>query len=460
MEMYLKDEVLGQIAETGGNIAQFVSYAPNGIQRFVRVRDVPVGYAFASVKDAVDALRATGAEFVNIRSFLPGKPDGNPFIMGRKAKLVTSEQVAEKALELMSQGYYVILNEEIDIFDGGFSGVLLGNVAEFAPMDVPRCVEKPGCAVLSRLKMLDMARTMYHQRINIPYGREYRVEYSVHPSPVGYYRAHQIVWQVERTTHGKEIPEPKPFWPNRMSEQMGDKPYGLFIAHLYGFLVPKTMVVSRIIPPFEFGVLTGSPETCWRRTAPKVQQPGLFTTKRGQIDPFALMVKEDPDGSRIAALLFQDDVEAVYSGAAITDAARGVIIEGKSGHGDDFMVGSAVPESTLPDHVTDAVLNIWEKACEVFGSVRFEWCYDKTGTLWIVQLHVGQSASIGNVIFPGEPSRFEVFEVSRGLEELRTLADRAQTEGFGVIVKGNVGITSHFGDILRRKSVPSRLERS
>lgn len=455
----LKDQALDGIVEHGGNIAQFVSFAPDGAQRYVRIRDISPSHRFASIEEAADEILKRGAPFVNIRSFLEEKPDGNPFFMGRKHNLKTPAQIAQKTRELLAQGFHVILNEEIDVMDGGFSGVLLGNVAEFATRDVPRCVEKPGCAVLPRLVMLDFARRVYTRRINIPYDRGYRVEFSVHPAPVGYAREHQIIWQIEKTERGRETPEPTPYWPNRVSEDMGDKAFGLLVASIYGFWVPYTKVVGRFIPPFEFGEKTWSPEPCWRRTCPKTQQPGLFTTKHGQIDPFALMQEEDPQAMQIAAIIFQDDVEATHSGAAITDSTGNVIIEGKAGHGDDFMRGAGTPDSGLPDHVRDAVHSIWEKACTAFGPVRFEWCYDKTGSVWIVQFHVGQSKSVGNVIYPGEPKHFEVFAVSSGLEALRPLAVRAGEEGFGIILQGNVGITSHFGDLLRRNQIPSRLER-
>lgn len=441
-----------------GNVAQFVSFAPDGTQRFTRIRGISPSHRFADIEEAADTILKTGAPFVNIRSFLPEKPDDNPFFMGRKHGLKTPVQIAEKARELLAQGFHVILNEEIDIMDGGFSGVLLGNVAEFATRDVPRCVEKPGCAVLPRLTALEFARVVYSHRVNIPYDRSHRVEFSVHPGPVGYGRQHQIIWQIEQTERGRELPEPRPYWPNRVSSDMGDKAYGLLIAHLYGLLVPRTHVVGRLIPPFWFGEPTDSPEPCWRRTCPKVQQPGLFTTKHGQIDPYALMQNEDPDATQIAAMIFQDDIQATHSGAAITDAAGDVIIEGKAGRGDDFMVGTGGP-SDLPEHVTDGVRNIWEKTCGALGSIRFEWCYDKTGSVWIVQFHVGQSASVGNVIYPGEPKHFEVFKVGSGLEALRPIAVKAKKEKFGIILKGNVGITSHFGDLLRRNQIPSRLER-
>jgi len=455
--MIFKDEMLNCITEKGGNVAQFVSFAPDGSQRYMRIRGVLPNYHFDNIGEAVAAILRTGVSYINIRSFLPDKPDGNPFFMGRQG-LETVEKISCKVQELLSQGFYIIVNEEVDINDGGFSGVLLGNVAEFATRDVPRCVEKPDCAVLPRLKMLDFARVIYGHRINIPYERRYRVEFSVHPGPVGYGKEYQIIWQIESTERGQEIPEPKLFWPNRVSKDIGDKGYGLLMAHLYNFLVPRTKVVGRVIPPFEFGETTGSPEPCWRRTCPIIQQPGLFTTKHGQIDPFALMQKEDPDGSRIAAILFQDNVDSVYSGAAITDAAGGVIIEGIAGHGDEFMIGKNAPETNLPEHVKDAVKNIWEKACIVFERpVRFEWCYDKTGTVWIVQFHIEQSSSIGNVIYPGEPQRFVVFKIEAGLEKLRVLAQQAKEEQFGVILEGRVGITSHFGDILRRYQIPSRI---
>ncbi len=457
--MYLKDEMLDRIALQGGNVAQFASFAPNGTPRFARIRRIAESWRFADVEKAADAILRTGAPYVNIRSFLSDKPDGNPFVMGRQG-FETPQKIAAKAHELLTQGFYLIVNEEIDVNDGGFSGVLLGNTAEFATRDVPRCVEKPGCAALPRQAMLDLARIMYGCRVNIPYDRSYRVEFSVHPSRVGYHRQHQIIWQFEKTEHGGDIPEPKPHWPNRISVDMGDKAYGLLMAHLYKLRVPRTLVIARAIPPFAFGEETGSPETCWRRTCPRIQQPGLFTTKHGQIDPFALMHAEDPDGTKIAAMIFQDDVEAVYSGAAATDAVGHVIIEGKAGNGDDFMIGVRGPDANLPEYVRDAVRGVWERACSLFGPVCLEWCYDKSGTLWIVQFHVGQSASIGDIIYPGEPNRFEIFEVRRGLPELRLLIARAEQEGFGVVLKGGVGITSHFGDVLRRNRIPSRLERS
>ena len=68
-------------------------------------------------------------------------------------------------------------------------------------------------------------------------------------------------------------------WPNRFSEFIGDKAFGLLLAHLFDFPVPFTTVVSRYIAPFCFGVSTGSGET-WIRTSPRVAAPSNSAERR------------------------------------------------------------------------------------------------------------------------------------------------------------------------------------
>jgi hypothetical protein len=41
---------------------------------------------------------------------------------------------------------------------------------------------------------------------------------------------------------------------------------------------------------------------------------------------------------------------------------------------------------------------------------------------------------------------------------LRLLIPRAQHESSGIILVGQVGVTSHFGDVLRKAQIPSRIE--
>lgn len=459
--MLLKDQKLDEIVQRGGNVAQFVSFGPDGKKRYSRIRGTSPTHRFTSIERAIQAILDTGTRFVNIRSFKPNKPDGNPFFMGYKEKWASLADTADVVRSLISQGLHVIVNEDIPVNDGGFSGVMFGEIAEFAPCDTPRCVEGPGCAVLPRLTMMKLAHTVYGHHVSIPFPRGHRVEFSVHPGPVGYFRQCQLLWQQEE----KLIASPQQemfFWPNRYSRVMGDKAYGLLMAHLHGFRVPYCRVTGRIIPPFEFGEETGSREPRWVRSCPYIQKPGKHFTNHGWLDVIAMMQRQDPSGTEIASWLEQDCIDAQeggFSGAAITGADGKLIIEGTPGYGDRFMVGE-VSAKNLPEHVIDAVTHHWEQTFAVFGPIRFEWVYDTKNTMWFVQLHCGKSDSYGSVIYPGERDDWKQYYVTDGLEGLRKLLlHKDFPHRSGITLIGDVGITSHFGDILRRAHIPSRLER-
>lgn len=461
--MQLKDNVLDDLAGTGANVAQFVSFDPHGRQRFARVRGIDTSLVFSTPADAIRAIHATQSATsrnVNIRTFLPDKPDGNPFLYGPKHGFSNPEVAAEKLQALLAQGYYAIANETIDEGDGGFSGVLFGDLFEFASRDIPRCVEKPGCAALSRELACMLIRTVYGFDFSVPFSSEYRVECSVHPGCVGYRGERQIVWQAEHH-EGVGLPSaPQPSWPNRYSRDMGDKAFGLLIAHLLGFPVPATHVFGTILPYFAFGFGTRkwNGEEVWLRTCPREQQPGRFATRRGWHSPAELRQAEDPSGEHLASTILQEGVKAEYSGAAVTDADGDLIIEGKASYGDTFMVGEHRPE-LLPAIARDAITSLAHELQEKLGAVRFEWVFDGENP-WIVQLHVGASESSGSTIYPGNPETFIRFDVTRGLEELRVLVREFQGSGAGIVLVGEVGITSHFGDLLRRNKTPSRIERS
>ena len=91
--------------------------------------------------------------------------------------------------------------------------------------------------------------------------------------------------------------------------------------------------------------------------------------------------------------------------------------------------------------------------------MRFEWV-DDGETTWVVQLHRGATSTHDSTIVPGEPARYRRFRVDAGIDAFRSEVEAALKEGDGIILVGDVGITSHFGDVLRRARVPSRLERS
>ena len=122
------------------------------------------------------------------------------------------------------------------------------------------------------------------------------------------------------------------------------------------------------------------------------------------------------------------------------------------------MLGQAAPEE-LPRSVVEAVTELYGAAETTLGPVRMEWVFDGKD-VWVVQFHRGATRSYGGTIVPGEATRFRRFNVSDGVDALRAFASDVQSKGEGVVLVGNVGVTSHFGDILRRQGVPSKIARS
>jgi hypothetical protein len=185
--------------------------------------------------------------------------------------------------------------------------------------------------------------------------------------------------------------------------------------------------------------------------------PGKFTTRRGWADPFALMQQEDPTGELIPSVIWQGEVSASYSGACIGTPNGEPVIEGVVGFGDDFMVGNAGPVQ-LPEGVLLAVRKKYTDLSKTLGPVRFEWAIDDSGTVWVLQLHRGAHAVSPGVISEGTPDSWVKFDVTRGLPALREEIERMRGANTGIILQGNVGITSHFGDVLRKAQIPSYIE--
>jgi hypothetical protein len=297
-----------------------------------------------------------------------------------------------------------------------------------------------------------LLETVYRFRPPLEARSEVRTEFSVHPLRRGYRREHTIFWEEERVApvslHADVV------WPNRFSRLIGDKAFGLLVAHLLELPVPSTTVIPRGLPPFSFGIPTNTGET-WIRTCPVEQVPGRFTTHHGWLDPFALLCHEDREGEAIASVLAQEGVDAQYSGALVTGDSNRPILEGVRGSGEQFMLGRAAPER-IPDSVSGAVLDLYTQARAELGPVRFEWAYDGRRA-WILQLHRGVSATSQRTIYSGEAQVYHRFDVARGIEALRELVGEIEGTGEGVVLVGNIGITSHLGDILRRARIPSRL---
>lgn len=446
---FRKDESLDRLANLI-NVAQFVSFSPGRKikQEYSRVLGYSPNHVFSGLREAIDALMENSPEnSLNVRSFTPEDPRSNEFLYG----LTKGDEIEAAVNRISGMGLYVIVNETVDVNDGGVSGVCQGGTIEFAPDDTPRCVEKEGVASLPKSWAISMLEKIYGFPVAVDIGDEFRLEFSIHPKPRGWKNTHILGWELE-DIGGVQI-EPSISWPNRFSQLVGDKAFGLLIGAEIGVPVPRTTVISRRVAPFSFGGATGSPER-WIRTCPREQVAGKFTTHHGWLDPFTLLAKEDPNGDQIASVLSQDAVPAKYSGALIVGADGKSIIEGRRGEGEALMQGTVLPEQ-LPGYITDSVMELYATAYEKLGPVRFEWVYDGDRT-WIVQLHCGATETTASVLVPGEASQWRHFDVALGLEALRSeLCDLQPDEGLLLI--GQVGLTSHIADIVRKAGRPARL---
>ena len=446
---HLKDAILDRLA-TRANVAQFVSFGPGEKPqlRFAQVKDRR--FAFPdTVDEAVAALlHATGQ--VNVRSFDPHQPRSHEFLYG----LTETAAVVREVHRLAGDGLHTIVNETVDVHDGGVSGVAYGGVVEFAPDDTPRAVEKPGTAALPQRMALRLLERVYGFAPALNWGPQTRVEFSVHPLRRGLRSEHTIVWELEEGAPLSLTAEIA--WPNRFSRFLGDKVFGLLVADTVGLRVPLTRVFSRRVAPFQFGRSTGSGEY-WIRTAPAEQVPGRFTTRRGWTDPFALLAREDPSGTLLASVISQEGVDAAWSGAAAS-TQDGSTVEGVAGTGEAFMQGCAPPQE-LPRRVVDGVKRTLAVAVAEIGPVRLEWAHDGKH-VWVLQMHAGGIPGRGLEIYPGRGRVEHRFPVDQGLEALRALVEQLHGTQDGVVLVGSVGVTSHFGDVLRRAQIPSRIERA
>jgi hypothetical protein len=449
MTLY-KDEALDRLARSG-NVAQFIAFRPRAAggldQTTARVAGCQPNERFAGVREAAAALLSASAErTVNVRSYQPDDPHSREFVYG----IGSVDEVVGHLDRLGAQGLHLIINETVDVSDGGVSGVAQGDVIEFAPDDTPRAVEKPGAASLPRDMGLSILHTVYGFAPDLPGAPEDRVEFSIHPTPRGWRGTHTLLWEIEEGAGAREARPAR--WPNRFSRHVGDKAFGLLVADQLGLPVPSTTVIGRRVAPFSFGQPTGSNET-WLRTAPREPEPGLFTTTRGWRDPFTLLAVEDPDG-HIAAVIAQAGVRAAWSGAAIVSGDQRIIVEGRRGEGDLLMLGEALPEA-LPSRIEADVCKAHTRLSEVLGPVRIEWVHDGD-RVWIVQLHVGATGTTSTVVVGGEADCWIEFDAPSGLVGLRALLDAAPA-GAGVAIKGDVGLTSHIADLLRKAGRPARM---
>jgi hypothetical protein len=450
-ETYLrKDEALDMLADKM-NVAQFISFAPlkdKPVEQYSRISDELPNQQGRTILESVELLlRKSFDRSVNVRSYEPSSPQSREFIYGIK-----NAPEAVLAIERLSnEGLHTIINETIDVHDGGVSGVLMGDILEFSPDDTPRCVEKPGTASLPRYLGAELLSIVYGLKVDLDTPIDSRLEFSLHPQPCGWRNSRILAWEFssQQSINSKSCIS----WPNNFSKLIGDKAYGLLVAHILDLPVPFTTVIGRRIAPFSFGRETGL-TTNWIRTSPSVQEPGKYTTQQGWIDPFELLSAEDPQGTAISSVLCQRGVLQMYSGALIVGIDSQIIIEGKAGEGETFMLGTSTPEE-LPESVLRDVKALFARAKNSLGPIRFEWVHDGERA-WIVQLHVGATRSSADFITDFAAKHWQDFDVSKGLENLRIVVSKLPPDT-GIILSQRVGLTSHFADVLRRANVAAKM---
>jgi hypothetical protein len=446
-----KDESLDYLSRNAMNVAQFVSYTPETRgpkQGYSRVLGYDANVKFGDIRQAVATLLDKSADgSVNIRSYEKYDSKSRTFIYG-----LTRVDEAVSAVERLSgEGLHTIVNETINVNDGGVSGVLMGNVIEFAPDDTPRCVEKPGTASLPRGWGRELLAAVYRFPVDLAVPLASRLEFSLHPQPRGYAQTNTVTWEFAATAAGAIAPQLA--WPNKFSMLVGDKVFGLLVAHHIGLPVPLTSVITRRVAPFSFGRSTGSGET-WIRTAPPIAVPGKFTTHRGWIDPFRLLHDEDAGGNNLASVLSQEGVRPHFSGAMLITDDGELVVEGKYGEGESLMQGINLPVE-LPGEIVEDVRRLSRRAEAALGPVRIEWVHDGKHP-WVVQLHVGATTRKSVELNIGEAASWIDFDVAKGLVPLRALLDGLH-DGIGIRLNGRVGLTSHIAEVIRNSGIPARM---
>jgi hypothetical protein len=450
--MLFKDLILDALAEHG-NVAQFVSFGPHGEARFSRVAGFPPNHKFLSPSQGIETLlKKCRSGTVNVRTFVPERPKGEPLVADLKLDGALSVLASNR-----ESGKYSIINETIPITDGGVSGVLLGNIIEFAPWSTPKCVEKPGVCSLPVGLGKRMLSLVYGFDLDLNYDPNVRVEFSVHPIRQGLSNQHVILWEREEFLHF-DFPAPRPWWPNKFSELLGNKVFGLVVADLLGLRIPRTTVVAKHVAPFSFGKSTGTGEF-WYRTCPSIRYPGKYLTTFGWTDPFAAVPREEAQNCDdahfhpVASVISQESVPFEYSGSLVPNSMDEIILEGVRGAGDEVMVGRTGPQP-LPDEVEQKVSELYRGAVlPLLGPCELEWVFDGKN-VWIVQIHPVADFKTKRDV---DDKDWIPFEVAKGLEALRQFLLRFRAGRKGIVLLGDVGYTSHFGDLLREAGIPFRI---
>jgi hypothetical protein len=452
------------------NIAPFISLDDRLRVRYARMRPPQRTVSGAQAPNALSELFAKSQSGqVNLRFFAPGQSTG--------AILESGFRTVDEALRVISQkkiiGGYVIASESIDLHDGGVAGVLSGDIIEFLQGVTPRFVDQ--CSEFDFPQMMrnvgvPFLRSIYGPDIEFDaFLPSNRVEFSTHPVNTGTHCKKLVIWDYYNTSV-PTIQNIIPFWPNRLSEWLGDKLYGELLAWCMGFKVPRTKAylhprlwssergpIVQWVPPdgISFGEVTGN-EDIWVRTAPRIPQPGLFPTFNYWRDPIELMLSIDPDGKEIGSCLVQQNVRALYSGSGYCNEDN-VLVEGVAGSGEGYMLGEKSPEP-LPELVANRVVGLGKRVFRSFGPSRFEWAFDGDDD-WLLQLNPHIETRSYAIGYEQPGISYLEYDPCRGISQLEMLIKIAQKQGQGILLARPVGLTSHVCEILNHHKVPYAVRR-
>src|ERR1035437_6523744 len=110
----LKDEILHEISASA-NVAQFVSFGPDLRKRFHLIRHCE-DLTDDGLHTCIETLlKASPEHKVNVRTFQPNLSKSTPFVYG----LNSVTDVAANVTGLAHNGFYTIVNETIDMANGG-----------------------------------------------------------------------------------------------------------------------------------------------------------------------------------------------------------------------------------------------------------------------------------------------------------------------------------------------------
>ncbi len=195
------------------NVAQFVSFGPGHDlpQRHSCLRGHPPGHRFATAEEAVGALLALApAGSVNVRSFLAGAPKGGPFSYG----LTRRDDVLAVLRARAADGLHTIANETVDVARRRRLRGRAGRAGRVRPR---------GHAPFGRAARHRRPRprpghgaccaTVYGFTPDLDGRPGERVEFSLHPLVAGVRQTHTIVWERERVdpvrlTHRLSLAQP------------------------------------------------------------------------------------------------------------------------------------------------------------------------------------------------------------------------------------------------------------